>query len=605
MAKRKSSNAAPPASSTAGGKAGSSAASSGGLKIVLRVPKKKVISRETTPSIAASKQQSTSSDDESDNEPLIDKIPDNSASKVANLEESDDNNDGKADESGSTSTSKPKRRKRRFRLTDSVAKAKRRADRKAMQPEKGSTPPKDEEEEEEEEKEEEESELTMPMPSRERLTSYSPMQLLADVLLRDLGRKDPDQYFTFPVTESIAPDYSSVIKQPMDLFTMRQKLDRNEYSTVEAIKKDVELIISNALVYNEAGTIYHCAAQKLKTVASYLFSQRYLLFVYHSLPFTKDLTKEQLGFDPEYQPPVAPNRPTTCAQIADDMTANAIIEQCKHASEKVAKRLAARKHKSHVSICFPGLSAFVEDRGNLAVPVSYLDYGPYASFAPQYDSTWATLNKRDSDLLLSTYGDQNNATYALSMRQFAESAGDRMVRLVDDMLDTLTAGEHRKAMKALHDSEKTPSTEADNLATDPIDFDSLQSLENLGFDVSFLDGLKKQFGPETDKSNGSKSVSTQLKQTGRLLADLELVQRERLGRQPEFTLTHTEGPNESEAKLAGAIVDNLRQLVAQTSPAALVTDHNLHAAMGIVDPASPGDIDLELLREFLTVPDAD
>uniref|UniRef100_A0A914VQ01 Uncharacterized protein n=1 Tax=Plectus sambesii TaxID=2011161 RepID=A0A914VQ01_9BILA len=30
-------------------------------------------------------------------------------------------------------------------------------------------------------------------------------------------------------------------------------------------------------------------------------------------------------------------------------TANAIIEQCKHASEKVAKRLAARKHKSHLA----------------------------------------------------------------------------------------------------------------------------------------------------------------------------------------------------------------------------------------------------------------
>ncbi|VDM72752.1 unnamed protein product, partial [Strongylus vulgaris] len=30
--------------------------------------------------------------------------------------------------------------------------------------------------------------------------------------------------------------------------------------------------------------------------------------------------------------------------------------------------------------------------------ITYLNYGPFASFAPQYDSTWATLTKRDSDL---------------------------------------------------------------------------------------------------------------------------------------------------------------------------------------------------------------
>lgn len=32
--------------------------------------------------------------------------------------------------------------------------------------------------------------------------------------------------------------------------------------------------------------------------------------------------------------------------------------------------------------------------------VNYLTYGPFSSFAPQYDSTWATLTKRDTDLLL-------------------------------------------------------------------------------------------------------------------------------------------------------------------------------------------------------------
>ncbi len=111
----------------------------------------------------------------------------------------------------------------------------------------------------------------------------------------------------------------------------------------------------------------------------------------------------------------------------------------------------------------PGLSPFVEHRSNLLVPskafvqryhqkcllVSYLDYGPYASFAPQYDSTWSTLNKSDSDLLLATYGDRANATQAITLRQMVENAGEHLIKTVDDLLDTLTDGEHRKTLQQL------------------------------------------------------------------------------------------------------------------------------------------------------------
>ena len=47
-----------------------------------------------------------------------------------------------------------------------------------------------------------------------------------------------------------------------------------------------------------------------------------------------------------------------------------------------------------------------------ATPVSYLMYGPFGSFAPVYDSTFATLTKMDSDLLLSTYGSELGVSYA-------------------------------------------------------------------------------------------------------------------------------------------------------------------------------------------------
>ena len=48
----------------------------------------------------------------------------------------------------------------------------------------------------------------------------------------------------------------------------------------------------------------------------------------------------------------------------------------------------------------------------LFISVSYLSYGPFSSYAPSYDSTFANLSKEESDILLSTYGDDTGFQYA-------------------------------------------------------------------------------------------------------------------------------------------------------------------------------------------------
>ncbi|KHJ75733.1 hypothetical protein OESDEN_24651 [Oesophagostomum dentatum] len=48
----------------------------------------------------------------------------------------------------------------------------------------------------------------------------------------------------------------------------------------------------------------------------------------------------------------------------------------------------------------PGMLSLGDHRLSGQSMITYLNYGPFASFAPQYDSTWATLTKSDSDLLL-------------------------------------------------------------------------------------------------------------------------------------------------------------------------------------------------------------
>uniref|UniRef100_A0A673MXZ7 ATPase family AAA domain-containing protein 2 n=1 Tax=Sinocyclocheilus rhinocerous TaxID=307959 RepID=A0A673MXZ7_9TELE len=56
--------------------------------------------------------------------------------------------------------------------------------------------------------------------------------------------------FTKPVDTEEVPDYTTVIKQPMDLSTVLSKIDLHKYETVVAYLQDVDLIWQNALEYN-------------------------------------------------------------------------------------------------------------------------------------------------------------------------------------------------------------------------------------------------------------------------------------------------------------------------------------------------------------------
>ena len=58
------------------------------------------------------------------------------------------------------------------------------------------------------------------------------LQKLLELLLPTLERKDPRQFFAWPVTDNIAPGYSTIIPKPMDFSTMKQKIEDNQYRTL-------------------------------------------------------------------------------------------------------------------------------------------------------------------------------------------------------------------------------------------------------------------------------------------------------------------------------------------------------------------------------------
>ncbi|KAM7500614.1 hypothetical protein LguiA_025028 [Lonicera macranthoides] len=68
-----------------------------------------------------------------------------------------------------------------------------------------------------------------------------------------------------PVALNI-PDYFSIISEPMDLGTIKTKLEEYMYFTVEEFASDVRLTFSNAMLYNPPSNNVHVMAKELENI---------------------------------------------------------------------------------------------------------------------------------------------------------------------------------------------------------------------------------------------------------------------------------------------------------------------------------------------------
>lgn len=72
-------------------------------------------------------------------------------------------------------------------------------------------------------------------------------------IMEKIRGKAISQMFSRPVdpVSDNCPDYPEIIKNPMDLGTIAQKLEENKYSTVAEWKSDVDIVWTNSLTYNK------------------------------------------------------------------------------------------------------------------------------------------------------------------------------------------------------------------------------------------------------------------------------------------------------------------------------------------------------------------
>lgn len=128
--------------------------------------------------------------------------------------------------------------------------------------------------------------------------SKSPLSKVLDHLLRILEKKDPHQFFAWPVTDDIAPGYSSIISNPMDFLTIRQKVEENQYTSFQEFGDDFRLMCENAIKYNHIETVYHKAAMRLLHTGVKMLQPANLMRTLRPLQaYMQELSQLELGFD--------------------------------------------------------------------------------------------------------------------------------------------------------------------------------------------------------------------------------------------------------------------------------------------------------------------
>ncbi|KAL1838408.1 hypothetical protein VTJ49DRAFT_2692 [Mycothermus thermophilus] len=90
--------------------------------------------------------------------------------------------------------------------------------------------------------------------------------------------------FLLPVNKDEVPDYYTVITSPMDLSTMEEKLEHDQYATPRDFVNDLKLIFSNCRRYNDPSTVYVKCANKL---------EKFMWSLIKEIPEWYDLLEEQ------------------------------------------------------------------------------------------------------------------------------------------------------------------------------------------------------------------------------------------------------------------------------------------------------------------------
>uniref|UniRef100_A0A453E1W6 Transcription factor GTE8 n=1 Tax=Aegilops tauschii subsp. strangulata TaxID=200361 RepID=A0A453E1W6_AEGTS len=106
---------------------------------------------------------------------------------------------------------------------------------------------------------------TKPRPETSTVLPEATIQKQCEAILKKLMTQKFSHIFNVPVdVEKLnIPDYNEIIKHPMDLGTIKKKLDSGSYTSPFDFAADVRLTFNNAITYNPRGHAVHDMAIQL------------------------------------------------------------------------------------------------------------------------------------------------------------------------------------------------------------------------------------------------------------------------------------------------------------------------------------------------------
>ena len=88
-------------------------------------------------------------------------------------------------------------------------------------------------------------------------------------IVNELYKKQHSAYANFfydPVDVRQVPNYYKIIKSPMDLSSLKKKLEQKEYPNATAFLQDWKLMMKNCVTFNPVGTMVYVAGQDMQRV---------------------------------------------------------------------------------------------------------------------------------------------------------------------------------------------------------------------------------------------------------------------------------------------------------------------------------------------------
>ncbi|XP_055146054.1 LOW QUALITY PROTEIN: bromodomain-containing protein 9-like [Symphalangus syndactylus] len=428
----------------------------------------------------------------------------------------------------------------------------------------------------------------------------TPIQQLLEHFLCQLQRKDPHGFFAFPVTDAIASGYSMIIKHPMDFGTMKDKIVANEYKSVREFKADFKLICDNAMTYNRPDTVYYKSAKKILQAGFKMMSKQAAFLgnentaveepVPEVVPVQVETAKKSKKPSREVISYMFKPEGNACS-LTDSTAEEHVLALLEHAADEARDRinrflpggkmgylkrngdgsllysvvntdeLDADEEETHPvdlsslsSKLLPGFTTlgFKDERRN---KVTFLSSATTA-LSMQNNSVFGVLKSEEMELLYSAYTDETGVQCALSLQEFVKDAGSYSKKVVDDLLDQITGGDHSKTLFQLKQRRNVPMKPPDEAKVGDtlgdssgsvLEFMSMKSYPDLSVDISMLSSLgkvKKELDPDDSHLN--------LDEMTKLLQDLHKAQAEHGGSQPSSNLSSLSNASERDQHHPGS-----------------------------------------------------